>query len=104
MAKTWGTTPSAHLGIPMGSYQAWCVDEAIAWFGNTLKAELDNAKGKTEKAKERRRRLILHTTFAGELGGPKYADPAAKFAKANDDKVDKELEELEAKYRESEGR
>lgn len=81
LAKTWGTTPSQHLGLEQGSYEAYRLDEAVAWFGNRLKHELEEVKGKTEKQREGRRKLILHKLFAGDVGGPKFADPAAKFEK-----------------------
>lgn len=47
-----------------------------------VEGQLNSVKGKTESAKEGRRKLILHKLFAGEMGGPKYQDPAAKFEKA----------------------
>lgn len=91
LAKTWNVRPSELLGLPRSSYEAYCLDEAIGFFGNNLKFELDKIeppkkfKGDPRKYVEQKQKLLLHKTFRGELGGPKYADPAAKF------------EELEAK-------
>jgi hypothetical protein len=39
-----------------------------------------NYKGDADKYINGKRRLVLHKLFAGEMGGPKYADPAARFS------------------------
>lgn len=49
-----------------------------------VEGQLNSVQSKTDKGREGKRKLILHKLFAGEVGGPKYQDPAAKFEKAGE--------------------
>lgn len=105
LAKTWSKTPSQHLGLELGTYEAYRVDEAVAWFGNSLQSKLESVKGKTDKQREQKRRLLLHNTFAGELGGPKFRDPMAKFVDPEkDDVVVMDVEGAEQAFRDKKER
>lgn len=81
-AKSFGTAPSKLLAIK-GSYAAYCLDQAVAYFGLTLEAKLAEAghkpsKGerKTKAAQER----ILNQVFkSSEEDTKSFADPAAMF-------------------------
>jgi hypothetical protein len=59
--------------------QAFCFDRAVVIFGSALSHELENAKGKTEKAQEASRRRILRRWIpeATDSTGPKkrFRDP-----------------------------
>jgi len=59
--------------------QAFCFDRAVVIFGSALSHELENAKGKTEKAVQASRRRILKKWIpeATDSAGPrKFRDPA----------------------------
>lgn len=81
-AKSFGTSPSKLLSVK-DSYAAYCLDQAVAYFGLTLEAKLAEAghkpsKGerKTKAAQER----ILNQVFQPSGGDTKrFADPAAMF-------------------------
>jgi hypothetical protein len=57
-AKRWGTTPSAllHINDP---YLAYCVDEAVGYFGSHIEQALDEVKGKNDKIKNSKRENLL---------------------------------------------
>lgn len=81
-AKTWGVRPSELLAID-DSYVAYCLDQAVGYFGRTLEAELEKAgsDAKNEDEAEWKRRKVLES-FLGEEDKPQrglYADPAAMF-------------------------
>lgn len=76
MAKTWGVRPSGLLGLTPDSLEAYCLDEAVSYFGNWVQHQLNNVKGKTDKAREGARLLVFRRIFGAELsGGTKFADP-----------------------------
>lgn len=73
--------PSQLLGLSPDSYEAYCFDEAVWYFGSTVSAELEKAgqkkskgQGKTESA---RKRVLLK--YLGGKAEQQYADPAAFF-------------------------
>lgn len=71
-AKTWSTRPSHILGI-MDSYVAYCIDEAVALFGNTIADELSEIEDKNPKKAAQKQERYLHQ----RLGIPlKFRDPA----------------------------
>ena len=51
-AKAWQVTPSSLLGVKTGSYEAWCLDQAVNYFGNHVEVELEKV-GQKLSAKER---------------------------------------------------
>lgn len=57
-AKTWGVRPSELLDLH-DPYVAYCLDEAVATFGNGVVQELDSVEGKTSRDISRKRKAIL---------------------------------------------
>lgn len=81
-AKTWNCRPSDLLAIE-DDYVAYCLDQAVGYFGRHLEAELEKAGSDTKTAEEaeHKRRLILDK-YLGEEGKPQrglFADPATMF-------------------------
>lgn len=81
-AKTWGVRPSELLAID-DEYVAYCLDQAVGYFGRTLDAELEKAgsDAKNEDEAEYKRKRVLDA-FLGEDKKPQrgmFADPAALF-------------------------
>lgn len=73
-SKTWGTRPSELLNLVDG-YAAFCLDEAVAYFGNTLADELSDITDKNPKRAAAKQERHL----AKRLGLPlKFADPAMR--------------------------
>lgn len=76
--------PSELLGLTRGSYEAYCFDEAIWYFGTTVESKLEEAsqpKGKRSKGQaqaEAARKRVMAKYF-GEGNKGMYADPAAMF-------------------------
>lgn len=79
LAKACNCRPSDLLDV-QNSYAAFCLDEAVIHFGDTLESELDKAaeKAKSSKAAEGKQRLILERwlTPTPKDGKP----PAGHFA------------------------
>jgi hypothetical protein len=76
--------PSQILGLTLGSYEAYCLDQAAWYLGITITAELDKAgrpkKQKGEAQSEAARKRVLAKYFGDAPGSaPAYADPAAFF-------------------------
>jgi len=81
-AKTWGVRPSDLLAIE-DEYVAYCLDQAVGYFGRTLDAELEKAgsSAKNNDEAEWKRTQILDA-FLGDEKKPRsglFADPAAMF-------------------------
>ena len=57
-AKTWGVRPSELLDID-NPYIAYCLDEAVATFGNGVSNELESVEGKSKSQVNQRRRAVL---------------------------------------------
>jgi hypothetical protein len=72
-AKQWGARPSELLGIT-DLFDAYCLDDAVGWFGSEIESELIGIEGKTpQETKARRERLLLKILG----GGSRFADPVA---------------------------
>lgn len=74
--------PSTLLDV-QDPYQAFCLDQAVRFFGSALEAELEEASSKektAEKATRARQAILDRVLFPGETPKKRYADPAAKFA------------------------
>jgi hypothetical protein len=73
------------LGVE-NSYAAFCLDEVIVLWGESLQAELEKVaeKAKTQKAAENKQKLVL-TKWLGldkkPSGQKKFADPGAQAKK-----------------------
>lgn len=75
-------SPSCVLGLTPGSYEAYCLDEAVWYFGTTVQAEVDKAgqkKAKGQAATEAARKKILERFVGSEKKGSGFADPATFF-------------------------
>lgn len=80
-------TPSSLLGLTQGSYEAYCFDEAIWYFGTIVTNELEKAEAGTRKkvkgankaqaARESALKKFLDEKGDGTTG--RFADPAAFF-------------------------
>lgn len=77
-------TPSRIIGLTDGSYEAYCFDQAVWYFGSVLESELEQAGHKRQKGEGQReaaRKKIL-AKYLDEVGKPshqQFADPAALF-------------------------
>lgn len=71
--------PSAFLGLPSNSYEAYCVDEAVIFFGLQLQSELEKAGHKPSKderkTNEARKRVLDKVLGKEEVKGAGFADP-----------------------------
>jgi hypothetical protein len=84
-AKTWGTRPSQLLGI-LNDYEAFCLDQAIHFFGSQVDAELSKVQPKAgeSQASTRAKTMGVLRRMLDPEGKTKdvpgqYADPGAKF-------------------------
>lgn len=71
------------LGLPSDSYEAYCLDEAVIYFGVSLQNRLEDAGHKPtkhERRAEAARQGILDEVFGKrEKGKTGFADPATMF-------------------------
>ena len=74
--------PSSIIGLVPGSYEAYCLDQAVHYAGTTIKSELEEAGRKPSKEENNlvaARKKVL-AKFFGESSAPaQFADPAALF-------------------------
>lgn len=80
-AKTWNCRPSDLLAIE-DDYVAYCLDQAVGYFGRHLEAELGKVEAKDHADAEWQQRRILERYLNDEEDKPirgAYADPAAMF-------------------------
>lgn len=84
-SKTLHTRPSELLNLEPDGYDAWCLDEAVIYFGLTLEGKLEEAgqKPSKEERKARAARERIMNNILGEDDEKKktagYADPALMF-------------------------
>lgn len=81
-AKTWGVRPSDLVAIE-DDYVAYCLDQAVGYFGRTLEAELEKAgsDAKNDSDAEWKRNRVL-SSFLDDDDKPvrgTFSDPAAMF-------------------------
>jgi len=81
-SKDLAVLPSSLLGLTTGSYEAYCFDQAVWYFGTQVSYRVENAGRKPIKgeaaqraAQERELKKILE----GESATRVYSDPAALF-------------------------
>lgn len=77
--------PSSLLGLAGKSYEAYCLDEAVAFFGQYVEAELEKVghkpakgEGRTIAARKARLEKLLKTNTE-DKGKTGFADPALLF-------------------------
>jgi hypothetical protein len=71
-------TPSTILGLTQGSYEAYCLDQAIWYFGSTVQSELERAgqkKAKGEAQLINARKRVLAKYLGKDAGAQQYATP-----------------------------
>lgn len=78
-----GNQPSDMLGLVAGSYEAFCLDQAVWYAGSTIQNELEKVGHKRQKGEgsmiSARRRLL--GKFLGEdTAKQQFADPSAMFS------------------------
>lgn len=82
-SKALSCRPSELLGLVGHSYEAYCLDEAVVFFGMSLEQMLDEAGHKASKeerkVKAARERLMKKIFDPEEKQGTGFADPAAMF-------------------------
>lgn len=77
LAKTWNCRPSELLGIE-SDWTAFCLDRAIATFGNALKGELEAVEGKNSKTIQAKRGQVLRNWIPEARETRRFKDPARK--------------------------
>lgn len=80
-ARTWHCRPSDLLAID-DEYVAYCLDQAVSYFGRMLEADLDGVEGKDAEEQNWKRKRILDRYLNGGEEKPspgQFADPAAMF-------------------------
>jgi hypothetical protein len=73
------------LGMIPHSYEAYCLDEAVIFFGLSLESMLEeagNKPGKEEKKAKSAREALLNKIFSSKEQAKTsgYADPASMFS------------------------
>lgn len=74
--------PSKFLGLRSDSYEAYCLDEAVIYFGLALENMLQEAGQKPSKGDRKAqaaREALLNKVFGKGEGSSGYADPALMF-------------------------
>lgn len=81
-AQSWRVRPSQLLDID-DSYVAYCLDQAINYWGKTIENDLDKVEGKNDKDTENKRKAVLngylYPSPSGEASKGRFADPALMF-------------------------
>ena len=76
--------PSQLLGLTSGSYEAYCLDQAVWYLGISITQELDKVghkrqKGEAQNEAGRKRVLTKYLGNSPEASSGTYADPSALF-------------------------
>lgn len=70
------------MGLKWDSYEAYCLDEAVIFFGMQLENKLESAghkPSKEEKKISRAREQVMDKIFGTKEKKQVFADPAAMF-------------------------
>jgi hypothetical protein len=82
-AKTWGTTPASLLNIE-DPYIAFCLNQAVGYWGMTIESALDEVDGKNSKEIAIKRKAVLrkwlYPDSADKPQPGQFADPALMFS------------------------
>lgn len=82
-SKALSQRPSDLIGLIPHSYEAYCLDEAVMYFGLTLENMLEEAGSKPSKEERKAkaaRERVLKKVFSPEAKqGTGFADPASMF-------------------------
>jgi hypothetical protein len=74
--------PSLSLGLTPGSYEAFCLDQAVWYLGVTITNKLDKVGAKRDRktvANEAARKRALDKLLFGDKAQGQFADPAMLF-------------------------
>ena len=76
--------PSLILGLTPGSYEAYCLDQAVWYFGSQLTSMVEAAgrtgrKPKGQASAEAAQKRVLTQVLEGYDAPQQFADPAAFF-------------------------
>lgn len=74
-------SPSTILGLTEGSYEAYCLDEAVWAFGSRIDSEVEKAGHKRQKgeaAMQSARKRVLDRYLKGTGDKGRYRDPVAE--------------------------
>lgn len=77
--------PSLRLGLTPGSYEAYCLDEAVWYLGTYITQEVDKvghkpAKGEANAVAAKKRKLDQLLGDSSKQNTKGFADPAAFFS------------------------
>jgi len=66
----------------MGSYEAYCINEAVLHVGSTIQVQLERVEGKTQQQiGQGQSRLLERLLYPGkEVSSKAFADPAMKWS------------------------
>ena len=81
-AKDLQQAPSQCLGLTQGSYEAFCLDQAVWYLGSTIQNRLEmvgHKPAKGEASANQARQRELKKILEGDNAKAVYADPAALF-------------------------
>lgn len=70
------------MGLTAGSYEAYCLDQAIWYLGSVITSELEKAGHKRQKGEAQReaaRKKVLGKYLDGSASTKQFADPSALF-------------------------
>ena len=76
-------TPSSLIGLTPGSYEAYCFDQAIWYYGSTVTVALENAGRKKQKGEAQleaaRKKVLAKFLDDDPEQTQQFADPALIF-------------------------
>jgi hypothetical protein len=77
LAKTWNSRPSELINIE-SDWTAFCLDRAIATFGNALHNELESVEGRNARTVKSKREQILRNWIPEARAQRRFKDPGRK--------------------------
>jgi hypothetical protein len=79
-AKSWGNSPSDIVGLDMGGYEAYCLNEAVLAFGAHISSKLEEIEGKNKaQIEQKQQRLLERLLNPGKpLSSSNFRDPFSK--------------------------
>ena len=75
-------SPSTLLGLTRGSYEAYCLDQAVWYFGSYIDAEVEKAGHKKQKGEAQlmaARKRVLSKYVDGPDAKGQFMDPSVLF-------------------------
>lgn len=80
-SQAWGRPPSEILGLTLGTFAAFCLDEAVLVAGRFIEGKLDEQKhDNPQMLAQKKQRLLERLLHPGqEVSTKSFADPASKW-------------------------